>query len=153
MIRSRPPEAASPGQQLARNWRARGEHVAITTAGWPRLFALVEDGTRHISWVWVKGHAAEANNVLVDRLAREAALASNSQLLLENKGQGEGDSSKTDSGFAALLAAYDTSRAQLARFLRDHPTTNDKAWTREPRLKGETREAFIERLLGSPTYS
>ena len=55
---------------------------------------------------------------------------------------------KTNTGFAALLAAYDSSKGQLARFLRDHPTTNDKAWTREPRLRGETREAFIERLLG-----
>jgi hypothetical protein len=55
---------------------------------------------------------------------------------------------KTNTGFAALLAAYHSTRAHLAQFLLDHPTTNDKAWTSEPRLKGETREAFIERLLG-----
>jgi hypothetical protein len=55
---------------------------------------------------------------------------------------------KTNTGFAALLAAYQSTRAQLARFLVDHPTTNDKAWTSEPRLEDETREAFIKRLLG-----
>jgi ribonuclease HI len=54
-------------------WRTRKGPVANRDL-WERLFALVEDGTRHISWVWVKGHAAEANNILVDRLAREAAL-------------------------------------------------------------------------------
>jgi ribonuclease HI len=129
-------------------WRTSNGRPVANRDLWERLFALVEDGTRHISWVRVKGHGTDENNNIVDRLAREAALASNSQLLLENKDQGEGNMTKTNTGFAALLAAYDSSKAQLARFLRDHPTTNDKAWTRETRLKGETREAFIERLLG-----
>jgi ribonuclease HI len=40
---------------------------------WERLFALVEDNGRDVSFVWVKGHAAEANNNIVDRLSREAA--------------------------------------------------------------------------------
>jgi ribonuclease HI len=38
-----------------------------------RLFALVEDDARDVSFVWVKGHAAEANNNLADRLSREAS--------------------------------------------------------------------------------
>ena len=54
----------------------------------------------------------------------------------------------TKTNFAVLLANYNSSRRQLARFLRDHPTTADTAWTRKPRLTGETREAFIKRLLG-----
>jgi RNase H len=40
---------------------------------WERLFALVEDDARDVSFVWVKGHATEANNNIVDRLSREAS--------------------------------------------------------------------------------
>jgi ribonuclease HI len=40
---------------------------------WERLFALVEDDVRHVLFVWVKGHATEANNNVVDRLSREAS--------------------------------------------------------------------------------
>jgi ribonuclease HI len=40
---------------------------------WERLFALVEDDTRDVSFVRVKGHSTEANNNVVDRLAREAS--------------------------------------------------------------------------------
>jgi ribonuclease HI len=40
---------------------------------WERLFALVEDETRDVSFVWVKGHAIEDNNNIVDRLSREAS--------------------------------------------------------------------------------
>jgi ribonuclease HI len=42
---------------------------------WKRLFAPLEDGTRDVSFVRVIGHADEANNILVDRLAKAAALA------------------------------------------------------------------------------
>jgi ribonuclease HI len=42
---------------------------------WERLLALVEDESRDVSFVWVKGHASEENNNIVDRLSREAALS------------------------------------------------------------------------------
>jgi ribonuclease HI len=53
-------------------WRTRKGPVKNRDL-WERLLALVEDGTRNVSWVRVKGHADEANNIIVDRLAREAA--------------------------------------------------------------------------------
>ena len=40
---------------------------------WERLFALVEDDARDVSFVWVKGHRDEANNNIVDRLSRAAS--------------------------------------------------------------------------------
>lgn len=40
---------------------------------WERLFSLVEDEARDVSFLWVKGHATEANNNIVDRLSREAS--------------------------------------------------------------------------------
>ncbi|MFN2524870.1 MAG: ribonuclease H [Actinomycetota bacterium] len=40
---------------------------------WERLFALVEDDSRQVSFTWVKGHAEEANNNVVDRLSRQAS--------------------------------------------------------------------------------
>jgi ribonuclease HI len=39
---------------------------------WERLFALVEDQGRDVSFVWLK-RSAEANNKIVDRLSREAS--------------------------------------------------------------------------------
>lgn len=39
---------------------------------WERLFALVEDDARDVSFVWLK-RATEANNSIVDRLSREAS--------------------------------------------------------------------------------
>ena len=39
---------------------------------WERLFALVEDDARDVSFVWLK-RATEANNNIVDRLSREAS--------------------------------------------------------------------------------
>ena len=39
---------------------------------WERLFALVEDDARDVSFVWLK-RATEANNSVVDRLSREAS--------------------------------------------------------------------------------
>ena len=42
---------------------------------WERLFSLVEDGSRDVKFVWVKGHAQEVNNNIVDRLARKASQA------------------------------------------------------------------------------
>jgi ribonuclease HI len=40
---------------------------------WERLFALVEDDARDVTWIWVKGHGDDANNNIVDRLSRNAA--------------------------------------------------------------------------------
>jgi ribonuclease HI len=42
---------------------------------WERLFGLVWDGTRDVTFVWIRGHAGDANNHRVDRLARAAALS------------------------------------------------------------------------------
>jgi ribonuclease HI len=39
---------------------------------WERLFALVEDDARDVSFVWLK-RSTEPNNKIVDRLSREAA--------------------------------------------------------------------------------
>jgi len=39
---------------------------------WERLFALVEDDVRDVSFVWLK-RATEANNSIVDRLSRVAS--------------------------------------------------------------------------------
>jgi ribonuclease HI len=41
---------------------------------WERLFALVRDSSREVTFVWLKGHAGDTNNTRVDRLARAAAL-------------------------------------------------------------------------------
>ena len=40
--------------------------------------------------------------------------------------------------------------AEKARYLLDHQTISDRAWTGEPRLKGEKRDVFIHRILGLP---
>ena len=40
--------------------------------------------------------------------------------------------------------------AKKAQYLLDHQTMSDRTWTDEPRLKGETRDAFIRRILGFP---
>lgn len=42
----------------------------------------------------------------------------------------------------------DLPKTKLAQHLLDHPQITDKAWTDEERLPGETRDAFIKRLLG-----
>lgn len=44
----------------------------------------------------------------------------------------------------------DLPKAELAKFLLDRPTLPDAHWTDEPRVPGESRSAFIGRLLGSP---
>ncbi len=45
---------------------------------------------------------------------------------------------------------HDRPKDEKARFLLDHPTTPDAAWTQKRRQKDESREDFIERLLGRP---
>ncbi|MCP9488114.1 MAG: ribonuclease HII [Gaiellaceae bacterium MAG52_C11] len=42
---------------------------------WERLFGLVWDGRRDVTFVWIRGHAGDPNNHRVDRLARAAALS------------------------------------------------------------------------------
>jgi hypothetical protein len=39
------------------------------------------------------------------------------------------------------------SNPEQAQYLLEHPTRSDRTWTNEPRLKGETRDAFIRRVL------
>jgi hypothetical protein len=40
--------------------------------------------------------------------------------------------------------------AEKAQYLLGHQTISDRAWTNEPRLEGEKRDAFIHRILGFP---
>ncbi len=40
--------------------------------------------------------------------------------------------------------------AEKAQYLLDHQTISDRTWTKESRLKGEKRDAFIYRILGFP---
>ena len=40
--------------------------------------------------------------------------------------------------------------AKKAQYLLDHQTISDRSWTKESRLKGEKRDAFIHRILGFP---
>ena len=40
--------------------------------------------------------------------------------------------------------------AEKAQYLLDHQTISDRTWTKEPRLKGEKRDAFIHRILRYP---
>jgi ribonuclease HI len=42
---------------------------------WERLFGLVWDERRDVTFEWIKGHAGDPNNNRVDRLARAAALS------------------------------------------------------------------------------
>lgn len=42
---------------------------------WERLFGLVWDGSRDVTFVWIRGHAGDPNIHRVDQLARAAALA------------------------------------------------------------------------------
>jgi ribonuclease HI len=42
---------------------------------WERLFGLVQDEKRDVTFKWVKGHAGDRNNHRVDRLALAAALS------------------------------------------------------------------------------
>jgi ribonuclease HI len=52
-------------------WRTRAGPVKDRDL-WERLFALVEDDARDVSFVWLK-RATEENNSIVDRLSREAS--------------------------------------------------------------------------------
>jgi ribonuclease HI len=52
-------------------WRTRKGPVKNRDL-WERLFTLVEDETRDVSWEWIP-RSSEENNKIVDRLSREAS--------------------------------------------------------------------------------
>jgi ribonuclease HI len=54
-------------------WRTSNGRPVKNRDLWERLFALVDDDARDVTFTPVKGHATEANNIIVDRLAREVA--------------------------------------------------------------------------------
>jgi ribonuclease HI len=57
----------------ARGWKHKGGRPIPNSDLWQKLWPLVK---RHdIEWHWVKGHAGDALNERVDRLARQARLA------------------------------------------------------------------------------
>lgn len=145
-------------------WKTVNRKPVLNQDLWKEL--LTQVALHEVTWSWVKGHDGNIYNERADALATAACATlsphrdqrdqADGETAAErvraltpkhgkNNDQAEAPLSNTNAGFASLLAAY---RAQLARFLRDHPTINDKAWTGESRLKGETREAFIARLLG-----
>ncbi len=53
----------------ARNWRRKGGALANVDL-WQALSAATQ--SHQIEWHWVRGHAGDRNNRLVDRLARQA---------------------------------------------------------------------------------
>jgi len=56
-----------------RGWKnASGKPVANRDL-WEPLFDLALDGTRSITWTWVKGHSGDPWNDIVDELANTAA--------------------------------------------------------------------------------
>lgn len=42
---------------------------------WERLFGLVDDPSRDVTFTWTRGHSGDPNNNRVDQLARAAALS------------------------------------------------------------------------------
>jgi ribonuclease HI len=52
-------------------WRTPSGRPVKNRDLWERLFVLVEDDARDVSFVWLK-RGTEANNKIVDRLSREA---------------------------------------------------------------------------------
>ncbi len=58
---------------FARGWRSKSGQPVKNQELWRRLYDLSQ--AHEISWVWVKGHAGNPMNELVDRLATEARRA------------------------------------------------------------------------------
>lgn len=56
------------------SWRGSNGRPVKNRDLWERLFGLVWDEKRDVTFVWIKGHAGDPNNDQVDRLARAAAL-------------------------------------------------------------------------------
>jgi ribonuclease HI len=60
----------------ARGWRSsKGTPVANRDLWEPLVALVVDERPRQIGFRWVKGHAGDAGNTLVDRLANDAARA------------------------------------------------------------------------------
>lgn len=57
------------------SWKGSNGRAVKNRDLWERLFALVGDGTRAVTFEWIRGHAGDPNNHRVDRLARAAALS------------------------------------------------------------------------------
>jgi ribonuclease HI len=111
---------------------------------WERLFGLVWDGRRDVSFEWIKGHAGDPNNHRVDRLAQGAALSD----ALPDSGaeivETPAPASRRKPGRASWR---ELPTAEMAAHLLETPTISDRVWTDEPRLPRETRTAFIRRVL------
>jgi ribonuclease HI len=58
------------------SWKGSNGRAVKNRDLWERLFGLVEDGARNVTFTRIRGHAGDPNNELVDRLARAAALSS-----------------------------------------------------------------------------
>jgi len=77
-------ESAYVEKCFNQNWRERwlrdgswkGSNGPVKSRDlWERLFGLVWDGRRDVTFVWIRGHAGDPNNHRVDRLALAAALS------------------------------------------------------------------------------
>lgn len=69
------------GGWLARGWKNANKQPVKNPDLWKRLLAAKEPHT--VNWVWVKGHAGEADNERCDELATAAA---DGEDLLEDEG-------------------------------------------------------------------
>jgi len=58
-------------QWQARGWKTAGKKPVLNKDLWQEL---IDAARRHrIDWIWVKGHAGDADNEYVDKLARKQA--------------------------------------------------------------------------------
>ena len=57
------------------SWRGSNGRPVKNRDLWERLFGLVWDDKRKVTFVWLRGHAGDPNNHRVDRLALAAALS------------------------------------------------------------------------------
>ena len=58
------------------NWQSKGWHKAsgeiANLTAWQQVYDLVQQVKGRLSFIWVKGHATSAGNILVDKLLNEA---------------------------------------------------------------------------------
>ena len=113
---------------------------------WERLFGLVWNGRRDVTFEWIKGHDGDPNNHRVDRLARAAAL---SDALPDSFAVVEVVETPAPARRRKPRRASwrELPTAEMAAHLLETPTIGDRVWTDEPRLPRETRTAFIRRVL------